>query len=82
MNLYKISRKEGETRWEEYEEAVVVAESSEDAKHIHPDSTVATVMYDGKSYDWTTLDNINVEYIGVAAAEMERGVVVASYRDC
>lgn len=74
MKLYLISRI-GTTRWDEYDSAVVAAESEEDAKNIHPDrcSAVGESEFD----TWVPTDKIDVKYLG--ETEEKRGVICASF---
>jgi len=78
MNLYKISRKTGRAGYDEYKGAIVAAKSSDDARSIHPGSAIYPNIKEAE--DWTTLDNIQVEYIGGAASYLEQGVVLESFR--
>ena len=76
MNIYKIERTD-EGDYDEYEGAVVVAESSQDARKIHPDPDGKP---DGSTAAWVTPDLIEVQYIGKAGYKMKRGVVLADFR--
>jgi len=80
MNLYHIVRNE-EICWDEYDEAVVAAESASDARLMHPGRHMPKdgVIQD-PWHEWTTdPDKIAVTLIGVALPESETGVICASY---
>lgn len=77
MNIYKIERTD-EGEYDEYDGAVVVAKSPQDAKKIHPDPSGE--QPDGSTWCWVTPDLIAVEYIGKAGAKDRRGVVLADFR--
>lgn len=77
--LYLITRpKDLEAGYDEYESAIVCADSREEARKIRPD---------GKSWDrdpefahlsdnWIPASAVNVEYIGTAAPHIKCGTVV------
>lgn len=80
MNLYRISQTQNEG-YDTYDQAVVAAETEEDAKNIIP-------SIDGWSpgwsrawdYGWCTgPEHVTVQLIGVATDSVEAGVVVASF---
>lgn len=79
MKIFKISQ-DVNRGWDTYSDAVVIAENEEDAKKIHPNGYAK--MEDRKidSWDgWTTIENVQVEYIGEAKEGSEKGVVCASF---
>jgi len=61
--------------YDDYDIAVVAAETAEEAKAIHP----ASLDGDGFSYGWTTPENITAKLIGDAAHDVKPGVVCASF---
>jgi len=77
MNIYRISQ-DGNTRYDTYDSAVVVAENEEDARSIHPD---------GGEFDpnegWPTWckqkEDVKVEYMGIADKSLKRGVILSSF---
>lgn len=80
MNLYLIKQTEN-PGYDTYRSAVVVANSEEDAKKIHPNgrdtaedwwSTSTSKWYDG----WAHPDNVKVELIGIAADHLQPNQVV------
>lgn len=75
MNIYKIERRD-EVDWDEYNAAVVVAKSPQDAKKIHPDPEEP----DGSSKAWVAPGLIAVEYVGRAGTKLQRGVVLSDFR--
>lgn len=90
MKLYKISQTVNRG-WDTYSDAVVAAENEEQARTTYPDKDY--VYRDGKLYhsvvseidssaprwEWTTPDNVLVEYIGEAAPNLQAGVICASF---
>ena len=78
MKLYLIWQNDNND-YDTYDSAVVVAESEEDAKTIHPyNKEPVTEVNEGYS-SWTTINNVNVKYIGEAAENQKRGVICASF---
>lgn len=88
MNIYKISSTR--TGWDTYSDAIVVAESSAEAKTIHPDGE--HVWRDGQwisrtgndSYceagEWDVPETIAVELVGTAHKRLAATTVLcASY---
>ena len=73
MRLYLIRRTDNFS-YDEYDSAVVAAKSKKDASTIHPEEDARY-----RDYGWTTLDNIEVKYIGRAKRRTKRGVICASY---
>lgn len=80
MNLYLISQ-DVNTDWDSYDLAVVIAESKDDARTIHPGgSHYESHPYKGYySYSWTDQENVQVKFLGVADKSLSRGVVCASF---
>lgn len=77
MNIYMLSRNE-DIGYDEYCAVVVIAKSPQDAIKIHPSDIDGVGSY--TSNGWTTeKKNIHVEYIGKAAVNAKRGVVLASF---
>lgn len=93
MNLYKISQRE-KTGYDTYSEAVVAANSVEEARRIHPHaffkwiedhvhwapsfSDKAPVREECRAWA-NNIENVKVEVIGVADSSVEPGVVLASF---
>ncbi len=79
MKLYKIWQSENND-WDTYSDAVVCAESEEDAKTIDPSGDEEPITNKKQNWSsWSILKHIKVEYIGEAKQEMKRGVVCASF---
>lgn len=89
MNLYRISQ-ESNTGYDTYDSAVVVAETEEQARHIHPDSDC--IFKEGmwryaesgreSSYAvsvWSNPSQVQVQLIGYAAAGIDGPVICASF---
>lgn len=81
MNIYIVTRP-GETSYEEYVGAVVIALSPTAAKRIHP---AGGSNVDGTEQGWSKSfvapDKVEVEYLGKAAANSKPGVVLASFHN-
>jgi len=79
MNLYRIFLR-GYIDYDQFDSAVVAAESPEDAKTIHPNTTDDPVPYHEPDYSWTNdLSKIEVILIGKAIDGTKRGVILASF---
>jgi hypothetical protein len=86
MNIYKISQTVNRG-WDTYDEAVVCAESKEDAVKIHPNSnkpfdyeeSADSKFAENNSGTWAKKEFIEVELLGTADESIERGVIVASF---
>jgi hypothetical protein len=74
MNLYLLDRLD-DWHYECFDSLVVAAESEADAVTIQPPSVGTTESGSG----WTTPPNIAVTLIGVAAPDVQRGVILGSY---
>ncbi len=78
MNIYKISQTENDG-YDTFDSAVVIAKNEKDAQIMSP--------YDGENFDfeddkysWAScVENVKVEYIGVAGWGLSKGVVCASF---
>lgn len=74
MNIYLIERK-GTIDYDEYDSAVVCAESEKDARNTHPSG-------DNKYFSdstWDSPENIKVKLLGLASEDINEGVIVASF---
>lgn len=82
MKLFKITPNHLKSDWDVYIGAIVVANDAEDAKTIHPNGG-PFVEWDGtgrRNWGWVDkLSEIDVDEIGEANPNMERGVVLDSY---
>jgi len=80
LRLYKIwqTRNRG---YETYDSAVVIAESKEDARLMHPlDGHDIRRDRGRKNWDWVTnLRYVRVKLIGYASKGSKRSIVVASF---
>ena len=76
MNIYRIWQ-EANNKYDTYDSAVVIAETMEAAKNMHPS--------DGKPLkasenDWTSIDNVQCELFGKAdPVRTEACIVCASF---
>lgn len=73
MNLYLIERTD-KIGWDEYDSAVVCAESLEDAKKINP-----CEYAEKQGKQWVDPQHITGVLIGTADPSITRGVVCASF---
>ena len=79
MKLFLISQNIN-NGYDTYDSAVVCAENEDEAKKINPDGYGKEVTTEEERYSsWTTIDNVDVEYLGEAKEELEAGVVCASF---
>lgn len=89
MKLWEISQ-DTVVGHDTYSSAVVVAESVEDAQHIHPNRSFRSkyawnveqkVWIDEngrKTYDWAAPQDVVAECIGTAVTRMKAGTVVCA----
>jgi len=77
MKLYLISQSKNDD-YDTYDSAVVCAESEEEAKKINPDGGITTDKEERYS-SWTTLEHVDVEYIGEAKEGSESEVICSSF---
>ncbi len=78
MNLYKISQDVNDN-YDTYDSAVVVAETEDKARKIHPSEYEQ--QWDGTTNlysSWTAIENVQVEYIGIAALGLQPGTIICS----
>ena len=76
LKLYKISQTEN-NNYETYDSAIVCAENKEEAKNTLP----GTLAKFGEAYGaWTSCpEMVDVQYIGIADKDIEKGVIVSSF---
>jgi hypothetical protein len=93
MNLYLISvnPQDLEQQWDVYLSAVVVANSEQEAKNIHPSYTTdlehnreyldSAIWFTDRDFCWVpSLEMVIVKYLGTAAPEyLEKQVIVSNY---
>ena len=81
MNLYVI-RQNVNNDWDTYDSAVVIAQSEEEAKTIHPDGNR---WIDGKwtgsfcAGTWCKPEQVRVELIGTSSSDASGNVVLSSF---
>lgn len=76
MKLYLISQNEN-IDYDTYDSAVVAAHNEEEASKIHPDPPYGSWE---DCRDWCSSPNVvKVEYIGEAAPNVKKGVILASF---
>ena len=79
MNLYLLKRTD---KWDydQYDSAVVAAESENEAKKIHPDGSDIIVSEEANRWDsWVSVDRVECQLIGVAEPLTNRGVICSSF---
>ena len=78
MKLWKISQKVN-TDCDTYDSAIVAAETKKDAKTIRPDGMVCDDSVSEIFDSWCSIQDVKVKYLGNAAKNIKRGVVLSSY---
>lgn len=87
MEIYLISQSVNDD-YDTYDSAIVIAESEEEAKKIHPDgnydykenNTLLRFNESDEDYgSWAKKEYIEVKLIGVANKDAIKGVVCSSY---
>ena len=80
-NLYLISQ-DSNNNYDTFDSAIVCAKDEEEARNIQPQDIweIREVIWGEDYSSWCkTPDLVKVQYIGVAANEIEYGVVLASF---
>jgi len=75
-NLYLISQ-DSNDGYDTYDSLIVCAKDEEEARNIHPG--IFGEWRDNVSYWCKTSNLVKVKYIGIAANEIDYGVVLASF---
>jgi hypothetical protein len=80
VNIYKISQSVNR-KCETYRSAVVVAETEEEAKHIHPagEQDDFNEWYKQFHNGWVDPKDVMAELLGAAIPGVEKGVILAEY---
>lgn len=79
MNLYHISQSVN-TGYDTYSDAVVAAETENEARFTHPSEYKNPWDGEPEYYDcWCAADKVNVRLIGVAADYIKPGIICASF---
>lgn len=81
MNLYLLQQQE-RSGYDTYDSCVIAAETSYDAKRIHPATYQEGEWWLDKfvSSSWASHPkNVKVTYIGVAGKKIKKGVICASF---
>lgn len=76
MKLWRISQKD--RVYDTYDSAIVAAVSKADAKKIRPDGSECEETRHPHD-TWCAISEVEVEYVGVAAKKIKRGVILASF---
>lgn len=74
VNLYKIFR-DGDVGYDEYDEAIVAAESEDQARNTPP----GHVYGDERVSGWCPVSEVKVALVGIAIEGTEPGVICASF---
>lgn len=75
LNLYRISQDINDG-WDTFDSAVVVAESEDAARLIHPSGQA--LCYGTTEYGWVTPDLVTVEYLGPYMGGHDSGRIVCA----
>jgi len=80
MNLYLLRQKEN-SDYDTFDSCVVCAENETEAVNIMPDFGKGKQFEPSSAYGaWAfTLSAVECEYIGIAAPNIEKGIVIASF---
>jgi len=80
MKIYHISQCEN-TDYDTYSDAVVCAESEDEARNMHPmdGRPLECFMHSEDMYGWTKKENVQVNYIGEAKEGLKKGLIISSY---
>ena len=76
MKLYLIWQ-EVNNDYDTYDSAVVVAESEDEARRIHPDGHKKVKEVSDEYDTWCGLADVQIKYLG--ETELPKGVICASY---
>lgn len=80
MKLWLISQNKN-TDYDTYSDAVVAAETEEEARKIHPHNGKCVNWWNEEwgMDDWTKPENVKVKLIGTAKDGTKKGVICASF---
>ena len=81
MNIYLIEQTVNQD-YDTYDSAVVVAETEEEARLIHPNGEDSLKIVPEESYtdwDWCKLADVKVTLLGTLADSNIKGVICASF---
>jgi hypothetical protein len=80
LKLWIIERKEYDfIEYDTYESALVAAETEEDARRIHPNCNCPYIEDIDTTGTWTNYENVKATLIGIAAADIKRGVLLSDF---
>ncbi len=77
MNIYLIRQPRHRVDYDTYDAAIVVAESEEAARLMHPDGYASDGSWDDHS--WCSPDQVTVEFIAVHPTATIPSVLLASF---
>lgn len=80
MKLYLVSRTDN-IRYDQFFSCVVATNNEENALKFHPSGRYFEeddYFEDGEVYQWTTKENLKVEFIGESNSPVEK-VIIASF---
>lgn len=84
LNLYLISRNDI-VGWDEYDSAIVAAQTADEARDWHPDGGHYTTASGSAGWatgpyaSWVSRDEVEVAHIGTALEGQTAGVILASF---
>lgn len=76
LNLYLLKQTEND-EYDTYDSAVVVAETEDEARLIHPNPSRRRTSFGSKT--WVDPEKVEVILLGEAIGSLKRGVVCSSY---
>ena len=80
MKIFKLSQSQNEG-WDTFDSLIVVADSEEEARLIHPAEEYEIEIDWGEPYSsWCSSPNdVKVEYLGEAKEGTKKGIILTSY---
>jgi hypothetical protein len=84
MNIYKVTREDGNWDYDQFEEVIVYANNPEEAKRIHPHGD--SITWDNENDKWSAysgwphIDRLYAELLGKAKETARVGVIAASFK--
>ena len=77
LKLWLISQDEN-TNYDTYDSAVVVAETADAARAIHPSRYTDEPLTEEGDTDWAPYSRVEAEVVGTAAPGLKAGTVICS----
>ncbi len=77
MNLYKLSQDEN-NGWDTYDSCIVAADTPNEAAQIHPCEWIPDGAWNSDTWA-NKSEDVTVDLIGVAASNIETGIIISSF---